>query len=375
MECASCAWQVTVCGSGTALIVLSGEVIKVAQAFRACIHHFELRKGIPMNDVNRFNPSAALRLRLRPLYKKDNWHWLVALGADLLIIVSAIFLANRYNALYPLALLFIGSRQRALASLLHEAAHMTLAQSKALNKWVGEYLLAYPIFQDYEAYRRSHVQMHHHHLGDKLKDPDHRFYIESGLYEAQDRLDFLFRHLFRSVTLVNTYKYFLYLVKNRAGDILANPLQGLKLLAVHGAMLLLFNYFVGPWAYVLFWLVPYFTVFQVIGWLSEISEHFGMFGVYQDEVQLTRNRFPTPVERLFIGMHGDNYHLTHHLFAGVPFWNLKQAHQILMEDESYAAANRGCGGIFTAKGEARSSLHQIFEAYRSGKISTVDVTA
>ncbi|WP_055136283.1 guanitoxin biosynthesis L-arginine gamma (S) hydroxylase [Pseudomonas corrugata] len=327
-----------------------------------------------MNDMTRFNPSTELRQRLRPLYHKDNWHWLVALGADLIVIAAAVYLSHRYNFLYPLALLFIGSRQRALASLLHEAAHMTLARSKMLNKWVGEYLLAYPIFQNFEAYRRSHVQMHHHHLGDQDKDPDHRFYIESGLYEAQDRLDFLSRHLFRSVTLVNTYKYFLYLVKNRAGDILANPLQGVKLLAVHGVILLLLSYFVGPWGYVLFWLIPYFTAFQVIGWFSEISEHFGMFGVYKEEVNLTRNRFPTLPERLFIGMHGDNYHLTHHLFAGVPFWNLKQAHRILMDDESYAAANHGCGGIFTARGGARSSIHQILEAYRSGKISAINVT-
>lgn len=326
-----------------------------------------------MNNVKRFNPSADVKLRLRPLYKKDNWHWLLGVLADLAVIASAVFLANRYNYLYPLAVLFIGSRQRALASLLHEAAHMTLTQSKKLNKFVGEYLLGYPIFQNYEAYRRSHVQLHHHNLGDQQKDPDHRYYIESGLYDARDRFDFLFGHLIKSLTLANTYRYFLYLVKNRAGDILVNPLQGLKLLAAHAALLLVFSYFISPWAYVLFWLVPYFTVFQVIGWLSEISEHFGMFGLYNKEEQLTRNRFPTLIERSIIGMHGDNYHLTHHLFAGVPFWNLKKAHEVLMDDENYAAANRGCGGIFTAKGNAKSSIDQIFEAYRSGKISAIIV--
>jgi len=326
-----------------------------------------------MNNANRFNPSADVRQRLRPLYKKDNWHWLLGVLADLAVIAAAVFLANRYNYLYPLAVLFIGSRQRALASLLHEAAHMTLTQSKKLNKFIGEYLLGYPIFQNYEAYRRSHVQLHHHNLGDQQNDPDHRYYIESGLYNAQDRFDFLVGHLLKSVTLANTYRYFLYLVKNRAGDILVNPLQGVKLLAVHAAMLLVFSYFISPWAYVLFWLVPYFTVFQVIGWFSEISEHFGMFGLYNDEVQLTRNRFPTLIERAIIGMHGDNYHLTHHLFAGIPFWNLKKAHEVLMDDQNYAAANRGCGGIFTAKGDAKSSIDQIFEAYRSGKISTIIV--
>lgn len=45
-----------------------------------------------------------------------------------------------------------------------------------------------------------------------------------------------------------------------------------------------------------------------------------------------------------------------------------------MDDESYAAANHGCGGIFTAREGARSSIHQILEAYRSGKISAINVT-
>ncbi|GAB5340787.1 MAG: guanitoxin biosynthesis L-arginine gamma (S) hydroxylase [Pseudomonas fluorescens] len=327
-----------------------------------------------MGNVNKFNPGVEVKQRLRALYQKDNWHWLLAVLADVAVIVLAVYFADRYNILYPLAILFIGSRQRALASLLHEAAHMTLTQSKQLNKIIGEYLLGYPIFQNYEAYRRSHVQLHHHNLGDPDKDPDHRYYIESGLYNATDRFDFLIGHLLKSLTLANTYRYFLYLVKNRAGDVVANPSQGVKLLATHAVLLLVFSYFMSPWAYVLFWLVPYFTVFQVIGWLSEVSEHFGRFGVYKEEVELTRNRFPALLERLIIGMHGDNYHLTHHLFAGIPFWNLKKAHDVLMDDERYAAANRGCGGIFTAKGDAKSCIGQIFEAYRSGTISAVFVT-
>jgi fatty acid desaturase len=324
-----------------------------------------------MNDVNKFKPAAGIKNRLRPLYEKDNWHWAVGLSLDLGVIAVAVFLSLQSPYFYPLTVLLIGSRQRAIASLLHEAAHMTLMSNKVLCRVIGEYLLAYPIFQNYEAYRRSHVQMHHHHLGNQDTDPDHRYYIDSGLYAAKDRLDFLIRHLLKSITLTNTSHYFIYLVKNRAGDIIAKPGQGIKLLLVHLAILALFWFSVGPLGYLLFWLVPYFTSFQVIGWFSEISEHFGMFGIYNDEVKMTRNRFPNFIERLFIGMHGDNYHLTHHLFAGVPFWNLRKAHLILMDDPSYAEANHGCGGIFTAKGNACSSLAQIFEAYRSGKISAV----
>ncbi|MCF5747679.1 hypothetical protein ALQ93_200034 [Pseudomonas syringae pv. pisi] len=326
-----------------------------------------------MNDVKKFKPSGEIKTRLRSLYEQDNWHWAVGFAQDLIVIAVAILLSFQTPYLYPLTILLIGSRQRAIASLLHEAAHLTLMSNRQLSRVIGEYLLAYPIFQNYEAYRRSHVKMHHHHLGNQLTDPDHRYYIDSGLYAVSDRFDFFLHHVLKSITLTNTSRYFIYLVKNRAGDIIAKPMQGIKLLLVHLTIFAIFWISVGPLGYLLFWLVPYFTAFQVIGWFSEISEHFGMFGVYDDEVKMTRNRFPMLIERIFIGMHGDNYHLTHHLFPGVPYWNLSKAHQILMDDPSYSEANNGCGGIFTARGDARSSLAQIFEAYRSGKISAVVV--
>ncbi|MDW9256310.1 fatty acid desaturase family protein [Burkholderia thailandensis] len=121
---------------------------------------------------------------------------------------------------------------------------------------------------------------------------------------------------------------------------------------------------VGPLGYVVFWIVPIITTFQVIGWFSEISEHYPVIRTTRSTLTITRNRFPVLIERAFVGMHGDNYHLVHHLLAGIPFWNLRRAHAILMEDPAYAAANRTLGGIFTAPSGRISVMRSILDEIR-----------
>ncbi|WXF88798.1 guanitoxin biosynthesis L-arginine gamma (S) hydroxylase [Pseudomonas syringae pv. atrofaciens] len=317
-----------------------------------------------MQTVQRFHCKNALKLELTCLYKKNNWRWLLGWSGDVLVIVCAVALTQWSLYAYPLSVLTIGSRQRALASLVHEAAHLTLTQSRRLSYAIGHYLTGLPIFQDYEAYRHSHVHMHHHHLGDADKDPDYRYYIESGLQATEDRFDFMFNHLLRTVLFLNIFSYLRYLVIHRLGALLKSPRKALTLIAVHAVLFSLFYATTGVYGYLMFWLVPYLTAFQVIGWLSEVSEHFGLFGREQEALRITRNRFPSWWERLFIGMHGDNLHLTHHLFAGIPYWNLHKAHSILLQDPDYAEANLAKGGIISGRRDTQSVMRQILSIYR-----------
>ena len=48
-----------------------------------------------MGNVNKFNPSVEVKQRLRALYQKDNWHWLLAVLADVAVIVLAVYFADR----------------------------------------------------------------------------------------------------------------------------------------------------------------------------------------------------------------------------------------------------------------------------------------
>ncbi|AIT21304.1 guanitoxin biosynthesis L-arginine gamma (S) hydroxylase [Burkholderia thailandensis] len=308
--------------------------------------------------------SKEIRERLRPLFTLNNWRGPLELAGDYLCIAAAVYATYWSMWCYPLSLLVIGSRQRALASLLHESCHKTFMRNRALNDLFGRWLAGYPIFQSHRAYVKSHVLDHHTFLGDARRDPDYIHYIESGLFDVRDRLDFVTRFIVKTILLLNVAGYLRYLLMNRLGEISREKKELAQLVLTQAAIFAAFYVAVGPLGYVVFWIVPIITTFQVIGWFSEISEHYPVIRTTRSTLTITRNRFPVLIERAFVGMHGDNYHLVHHLLAGIPFWNLRRAHAILMEDPAYAAANRALGGIFTAPSGRISVMRSILDEIR-----------
>jgi fatty acid desaturase len=58
---------------------------------------------------------------------------------------------------------------------------------------------------------------------------------------------------------------------------------------------------------------------------------------YDEELGSTRTVIPYLWERCFFAPHNISYHLEHHLFPGVPFYNLPKLSAALMRDETYRA--------------------------------------
>jgi fatty acid desaturase len=126
---------------------------------------------------------------------------------DYLLIVFSIYVSQLNLWLYPLTLMVIGSRQRALATILHEAAHKTLARNRKLNKILGTYFSGYLIFQTWSSYSRSHVVNHHTRLGSPEFDPDLKHYIESGVFDRKSKKKFLLDHFFAPLICARVFFY------------------------------------------------------------------------------------------------------------------------------------------------------------------------
>ena len=73
-------------------------------------------------------------------------------------------------------------------------------------------------------------------------------------------------------------------------------------------------------AFAKYWLLPYFSGFFFLMYIRAVAEHYGAME-YEDELTDTRSVLPFFWERLFIP-HNVNYHLEHHLYPSVPFYNL-----------------------------------------------------
>lgn len=297
--------------------------------------------------------SKEIKDQIKTLYRYDNYHGPLALMQNLFWISLAIYLGESSPWLIPLAILLIGSRQRALATLLHEAAHGALCRSKRLEKFLGTWCSGYLVFQAWDSYKRSHTLDHHHKLGDADRDPDYQYYRQSGVFEASSSFRFALMHLVRPMLFLGAPGSLKYLLVNR---LIRSPRKGelLSLLACHAMLAVCLTLVLGAKGYLLYWLLPYLTTFQALTWFIELAEHYPMIAQAKVDLQATRNRFSHPIEHFFTAMHGENFHLIHHLFPAIPYWNLKKAHRILLGDPAYATTNAGFGGIFISSNFAPS---------------------
>lgn len=307
--------------------------------------------------------SRDILRELASLKSLNNYRGPLALVEDLFVFSVAAWLilwpggCDCIPWYFSIAMKFIGwflagARMRALATLVHDSAHRTLAKNKALNWLLGTIGSGWWILQVRWAYRQSHVFQHHPNLGDEIKDPDTAQYVRSKLLEEEPD-HFVGRNLLSAAFGLKGLAMLPYLLRDRLApgpgvfSTIGGTLEYLGFLAFLAALstgLLMLGWLD---EFLLVWAPAYLLVFPSIGWLIETSEHFPLIWVAEDDLHTTRNRKGGPVERFFFGIHGESWHLVHHLFPAIPFWDLAKAHKVLMRDPAYAASERAYGGLFT----------------------------
>ncbi|MGV8891749.1 MAG: guanitoxin biosynthesis L-arginine gamma (S) hydroxylase [Burkholderiaceae bacterium] len=310
------------------------------------------------NILGKYKFDEKIKEKIRKLCSYNDCSGVIALLADYAIIAFAIYFSEINLFWYPLTILLIGSRQRALATILHESAHKTLSKNRKLNRILGTYLSGYQIFQTFDAYSRSHVINHHVKLGDTELDPDFKHYKESGIFKEKNRSTFIGKYLFKPILCLNIYKTVRYLLINRLLNT-ENKSEFIRMLFSIVFFSALGTAIVGWKFYLIYWLIPYLTTFQIITWFIELAEHYPLVQHAQYDLYATRNRFSHFIESLFTSIHGENFHLIHHLFPGVPFWKMEKAHEILLNDPEYARINASFGGIFLSGNYVKSMWHKI----------------
>lgn len=305
----------------------------------------------------RLRLSNQVNVQLNQLSKCDNYHGIFALLIDWGFIILAFLISNHISFyFYPLSLLLIGSRQRALATLLHEATHNCIAKNRYLNYAIGTFFSGYWIFQSFNAYKQSHIEGHHGSLGDKSKDPDYQYYLSQGLYKGINQKQFLRTYVLLPLFCLKAIPYVQYLFKERLISFYKFRKEAVLFLLFWIATYSLLFRFQLFHLFLLYWIIPYLTVFVIIGHFIEIAEHFPLVGNSDHPIEMTRNRFSHWLEAFFLSIHNENYHLTHHLRPKIPFWNLKKAHDILMQDPMYSKVNNNFGGIFLSSKKDRIAL-------------------
>lgn len=314
-----------------------------------------------MANIDRHRFSREIIDGVRSLYALDNHHGILAVLQNFLIVAAAVVLAERFGwVVYLPAIVLIGSRQRALATLTHEAAHGTLARNKILNDMLGTVFSGYAVAMLLRPYKGSHVRDHHGSFGDPETDCDFRYMIEQGVYGQSRGWAYIWHVIISPALLFKVPAYLGYLVRDRFsfGD-QKNDHREVALFAAFWFAILVAGVATGRFDLLFwYWLVPFFSTYQVIGWYIELAEHAPLMQRGKD-IHMSRNRNSHWVESLFTGMHGESFHLAHHLFPRVPFWRMRDLNQLLRQDADYRACDDECGGIFLSSNKAPSLVGQL----------------
>jgi fatty acid desaturase len=262
---------------------------------------------------------------------RDLRAWLSILVDWGLIGVSFALVAAFPNLLtIVFALAVIGSRQLGLAILMHDAAHRALLRNRSWNDWIGNWLCAYPVWNDVHPYRRYHLQ--HHAKTWTEEDPDLELANPFPITRAS-----LKRKIWRDLSGQTGWKRFLAILDRDLGRSRGRVRRdfGTGMQALHGVLItnaLLFGLLalLGHPALYLLWVAAWFTTYSVVMRIRSIAEH-AMVPDIADELRNTRTTLARWWERLLIAPNQVNFHLEHHLLMTVPHYNLPRLHRMLRE--------------------------------------------
>jgi len=221
----------------------------------------------------------------------------------------------------------IGSRQLGLSILTHEAAHNTLFDSRALNRHVGQWLLAIPWGGDRHSYQGYHFK---HHANTQMDDdPDLHLSAKFPTTRAS-----LARKFARDITGLTGLKlrYFQIMsaVTGKAPLGAPDRTSTIAFIVVNAVAFTLFALAGQAWLYIVLWLLPLLTWFQLVLRIRNIAEH-GMTTRDGNVLTTARTTDANWLARVFLAPYWVNYHVEHHAYMYVPCYRLKAAHGFMRE--------------------------------------------
>lgn len=281
-----------------------------------------------------------IRSAVRELSKLSPVKSFGAILGNWFIVIACISLALWLNHILIsiAAILTIGARQHALLLIMHDGSHSRLSNNRKLNLLISDFFCAFPLLITTTKYRDSHLA-HHQYLNTD-KDPD--WMLKKGLPEwefpkSRIYMTLLFlKHLLGLTTFNFIGKLYRFGVKNKTATKHAAVSKEYKFvrLAYYIILILSLTYFKIWTVFLLYWMLPAFTVLPFLLRLRSLAEHFGL--PWQHELNSSRNVVANFLESFFLVAHSASYHLDHHLYPSVPFYNLKKLHRVLMENSFYA---------------------------------------
>jgi fatty acid desaturase len=213
----------------------------------------------------------------------------------------------------------LGYLWMSMVTFMHDATHNTLFRRRGLN-WAFGIACMLPIPASFVAFKEDHIEHHRHNRSPR--DPD------AFTMGRRGPLDFLLFYAYAAVGgLLSVLHFnFIYPLTRFKARLWAIQLFEIALKGVAYWLLLHFAARQGVLVKTLeVWLWPLF-VFSLFNSMRFIAEHYG---TPWDSGQMAGSRTVTsnPVHSFF--WNNINWHIGHHVYPSVPWYNLVELHRML----------------------------------------------
>ena len=275
--------------------------------------------------------------QLKKLSQVRPWRTVWALAFDWLVIVVAISLSVWSGTwwAYIAAIMVVASRQHALATIMHDLVHYRFIKNRRVTAWIADLVIAWPLFATFNGYKVNHLD-HHKHLNTD-DDPDWTAKLGRLEFTFPQEINFAIFNLLGYLICVSSFRDLRNIQKRLSKNDNADPSYKTARLSFYAALAIALTYAGGWILFFTYWIVPYLTFFLMFNYIRSVAEHFGETLDHSHDLGGTRTVLASPLETFFLAPHNVHYHLEHHSFPSVPFYNLPELHRILMDNPEFAA--------------------------------------
>jgi fatty acid desaturase len=260
----------------------------------------------------------------------------------ILISAGVSILLNAWWA-YTISIFIIASRQHALGVLFHEASHYRLYRQRWINDLISDLFCALPSGIITSRYRFEHLR--HHAAPNTNSDPYWRVFQRNPFcWRWPKKPSQAALVLIRDVLGINTPRALLefwpwFPWANHFGSSPLPPPLSIRdrFITYFFFSAVLFSlFYLNAWLeFLLLWVLPLSTVTQLLLRIRAISEHFGLEAASGPDA--TRHIDASWFEGLAISPLNINYHLAHHMFPNVTWYNLPKLNQMLFSNQEFSA--------------------------------------
>jgi len=259
-------------------------------------------------------------------------------------LAAAIAIYSKNPWLYVAAFAVIATRQQALASLMHEGAHRRLFDSAAVNDFVANLFCALPIGLSTARYGAEHLQ--HHRAPNTDDDPYWRVFQKNPRAWSWPKstaqgwtllaTDFFALNTISSGREIASWTPFVNHFGTKPQPVGLPMVERLQLYGLYPAVVVALYVTHGWLDFALLWLLPLVSLTPVLVRIRAIAEHSALEAQTGNEA--TRHIDASLFERLTVCPFNINYHLAHHLFPYVTYYNLPKMHALLIANAEFRSA-------------------------------------